>query len=187
MEKTDEFLLKRIKENDQKAFKDLFYRYVDDLERFINWHIDDREKSQEFVLDIFTYIWEKREPFEIRYQLKSYLFQAGRNKAFTYIKNRKITIYLEDILISESTDDTVTILELEELSELIEEAVSILPGKCREIFINSRQHDKTNKEIAAQFELTEKTIENQITIAIKKIKTHLKRYHYLVLIFLLNS
>lgn len=101
----DILLLKLIKQGDQIAFKHLFYQYTDSLERFITYYIHDREKSQELVLDIFTYIWENRERFEIKLTLKAYLFQAARNKAFTYIRDKKIPIYLEDLSVSEVVQD----------------------------------------------------------------------------------
>lgn len=78
----DILLLKLIKQGDQIAFRHLFYQYADSLERFITYYIHDREKSQDLVLDIFTYIWENRQNFEIKLTLKAYLFQAARNKVF---------------------------------------------------------------------------------------------------------
>ena len=73
----DILLLKLIKQGDQIAFRHLFYQYADSLERFITYYIHDREKSQDLVLDIFTYIWENRQNFEIKLTLKAYLFQGG--------------------------------------------------------------------------------------------------------------
>lgn len=72
----DILLLKLIKQGDQIAFRHLFYQYADSLERFITYYIHDREKSQDLVLDIFTYIWENRQNFEIKQTLKAYLFQG---------------------------------------------------------------------------------------------------------------
>lgn len=93
----DILLLKLIKQGDQIAFRHLFYQYADSLERFITYYIHDREKSQDLVLDIFTYIWENRQNFEIKLTLKAYLFQAARNKSFTYIRDKKIPVYLEEM------------------------------------------------------------------------------------------
>ena len=157
----DILLLKLIKQGDQIAFRHLFYQYADSLERFITYYIHDREKSQDLVLDIFTYIWENRQNFEIKLTLKAYLFQAARNKSFTYIRDKKIPVYLE----------------LQELHHLIEEAVSLLPDKCREIFRKSREENLTNKEIAGQLHISEKTVEGQITIALKKIRIHLGDFY----------
>ena len=146
----DILLLKLIKQGDQIAFRHLFYQYADSLERFITYYIHDREKSQDLVLDIFTYIWENRQNFEIKLTLKAYLFQAARNKSFTYIRDKKIPVYLEEMEGMEIVQNYDSELELQELHHLIEEAVSLLPDKCREIFRKSREENLTNKEIAGQ-------------------------------------
>lgn len=176
----DILLLKLIKQGDQIAFRHLFYQYADSLERFITYYIHDREKSQDLVLDIFTYIWENRQNFEIKRTLKAYLFQAARNKSFTYIRDKKIPVYLEEMEGMEIVQNYDSELELQELHHLIEEAVSLLPDKCREIFRKSREENLTNKEIAGQLHISEKTVEGQITIALKKIRIHLgDSYSYL--------
>lgn len=176
----DILLLKLIKQGDQIAFRHLFYQYADSLERFITYYIHDREKSQDLVLDIFTYIWENRQNFEIKLPLKAYLFQAARNKSFTYIRDKKIPVYLEEMEGMEIVQNYDSELELQELHHLIEEAVSLLPDKCREIFRKSREENLTNKEIAGQLHISEKTVEGQITIALKKIRIHLgDSYSYL--------
>ena len=176
----DILLLKLIKQGDQIAFRHLFYQYADSLERFITYYIHDREKSQDLVLDIFTYIWENRQNFEIKLALKAYLFQAARNKSFTYIRDKKIPVYLEEMEGMEIVQNYDSELELQELHHLIEEAVSLLPDKCREIFRKSREENLTNKEIAGQLHISEKTVEGQITIALKKIRIHLGvSYSYL--------
>ena len=169
-----------IKQGDQIAFRHLFYQYADSLERFITYYIHDREKSQDLVLDIFTYIWENRQNFEIKLTLKAYLFRAARNKSFTYIRDKKIPVYLEEMEGMEIVQNYDSELELQELHHLIEEAVSLLPDKCREIFRKSREENLTNKEIAGQLHISEKTVEGQITIALKKIRIHLgDSYSYL--------
>lgn len=178
----DILLLKLIKQGDQIAFKHLFYQYTDSLERFITYYIHDREKSQELVLDIFTYIWENRERFEIKLTLKAYLFQAARNKAFTYIRDKKIPVYLEDLSISEVAQDYNSDLEFQELYRLVEEAVCLLPEKCREVFRKSREENLTNKEIAEQLHISEKTVEGQITIALKKIRVYLGGFLFIFVV-----
>lgn len=176
----DILLLKLIKQGDQIAFRHLFYQYADSLERFITYYIHDREKSQDLVLDIFTYIRKNRQNFEIKQTLKAYLFQAARNKSFTYIRDKKIPVYLEEMEGMEIVQNYDSELELQELHHLIEEAVSLLPDKCREIFRKSREENLTNKEIAGQLHISEKTVEGQITIALKKIRIHLgDSYSYL--------
>lgn len=181
MQQTDDILLlKLIKRGDQIAFQHLFYEYVDSLERFIMYYIHDREKAQELVLDIFTYVWEHRETLEIRLTMKAYLFQSAKNKAFTYIRDKKSSYYIEDMSFSDAGKNDDYQVELDELNRLIQEAVTLLPAKCKEIFKKSREDNLTNKEIANSLNISEKTVEGQITIALKKIKAFLgDSYSYL--------
>lgn len=181
MERLDDILLmKLIKQGDQVAFKHLFYSYVDSLERFIMYYIHDREKSQELVLDIFTYVWEHRETLEIRLTLKAYLFQAAKNRAFSYIRDKKESVYLEDVLVTDVGENDTYKVEMDELEKLVSEAVSLLPAKCKEIFKKSREEYLTNKVIAASMNISEKTVEGQITIALKRIRAFLgDAYTYL--------
>lgn len=181
MQQTDDILLlKLIKRGDQIAFQHLFYEYVDSLERFIMYYIHDREKAQELVLDIFTYVWEHRETLEIRLTMKAYLFQSAKNKAFTYIRDKKTSFYIEDMSFSDAGKNDDYQVELDELNRLIQEAVMLLPAKCKEIFKKSREENLTNKEIANSLNISEKTVEGQITIALKKIKAFLgDSYSYL--------
>ena len=144
------------------------------------YYIHDREKSQELVLDIFTYIWEHRETFEIRLTLKAYLFQSAKNKALSYIRDKKDVVYIDDISNLEFREVENHKLEMEELQALIQEAVSLLPSKCKEIYKKSREDNLSNKEIATLFNISEKTVEGQITIALKKIRAFLgNSYYYL--------
>lgn len=181
MEYTDDILLlKLIKQGDQLAFRYLFYQYADSLERFSFYYINDKEKAKELVLDVFTYIWEHRKTFEIKLTMKAYLFQAVKNNSFTYIRDKKSTVFLEEVYASEVEQEGCSDIELDELSRLIEEAVSLLPAKCCEIFRKSREENLTNKEIAKELNISEKTVEGQITIALRKIRAFLgDSYAYL--------
>ena len=74
----------------------------------------------------------------------------------------------------------------QEIERIVTEIIDSLPDKCREIFIKSRVEGKKQKEIAAELNLSLKTVENQMNIAYKKIKAELKDYLPLLLFFLNN-
>jgi len=172
----DELLLNLIRKEDYTAFRSLFYKYTDRLIRFALCYVSDKQSAEEIVLDIFTYLWQNRNEVEI-YSLKSYLFQATKNKSLSYLREKGNVTYLEELEVSELEVSNNFNIEFEELQKLIEEAIGLLPDRCREIFLQSREIDKSNKEIAADLNISEKTVENQITIAIKKIKSHLNNVY----------
>lgn len=172
-------LLRRIKEGDQVAFKELFDTYFTPLTRFIHYLTNDQHASEELTLDIFTYLWDNRETFEIKLSIKAYLFQAARNRAINWLKQKQVTVSIDDIDADELSADSSAV-ETEELYTLIQAAVLNLPDRCRQVFTLSREESMTNKEIADRLGISVKTVEAQITTALRRIKKFLgDKYYYL--------
>lgn len=182
MESNDEDILlaKLVREGDEYAFKHLFYKYAGALRQFAETFIGDSSDAEDLVIDLFSSVWENRENWKIQLTVRAYLFQAIRNNALSFLRDRKEFIQLDNVKLESDISNGQQFIETNELCLLIEEAVSLLPEKCREIFELSRNEGKTYKEIAADLNLAEKTVENQITIALKKIRSFLgDRYSYL--------
>lgn len=180
MESKDDILLLRlIQAGDEHAFKYLFDTYFVSLCRYMHLYLNDTQEVEEVALDIFVYIWEHRERINITLSLKGYLFQAARNRCLNCLRDRKQHLSLDEV--GEVSDGEVTsTLEMEELNRLIEEAVCSLPDKCREVFRSSREQNLTNQEIADKMQISVKTVEGQITKALKHIKNFLdEQYTYL--------
>lgn len=180
MESKDDILLLRlIQAGDEHAFKYLFDTYFVSLCRYMHLYLDDTQEIEEVALDIFLYIWEHRERINITLSLKAYLFQAARNRCLNCLRDRKQTLSIDEVG-DISNEEVASTLEMEELNRLIEEAVCSLPDKCREVFRNSREQNLTNQEIADKMQISVKTVEGQITKALKHIKTFLdEQYTYL--------
>lgn len=173
-------LLNLIREGDKIAFRHLFETYFTPLCRFMNLYIPDKSIVEELSLDIFTYIWENRETLQIHLSLKAYIFQAARNKCLNVIRQKKRTVSIDKPIELEVEDTNIMSLETEELYHLIQEAILALPDKCREVFQLSRTENLTNQEIATQLNISVKTVEAQITKALKRIKSFLgDAYMYL--------
>ena len=172
-EKEDDIiLLNLIREGDKLAFRHLFETHFTPICRFMHLYIKDTEIVEELALDIFTYVWENRKTLQIIISFKAYLFQAARNKCLNELRKKKNTVSLnqEEFDIEETN---VMTLETEELYQLIQEAIMALPDKCKEIFQLSRSENLTNQEIASQLNISIKTVEAQITKALKRIKDFL--------------
>lgn len=175
----DIFLLRQIKENNEDAFKFLFETYFIPICRFVFLYIKDNSIAEEISLDVFTTFWEKRETIEIKISLKAYLFQSARNRTINYIRDNRRHMHTDNADFIELSEEN-NYLEVQELESLIEEAICSLPEKCQEVFRKSRMENLTNKEIAGQLAITTKTVEAQITKALKQIRKYLgKNYNYL--------
>lgn len=119
----DILMFRLIKAGDKHAFEYLFKTYFTPLCRFIRIYVKENEVAEELALDIFTFIWEKRGNLDIKQTLKSYLFQAARNRAMNYLRDNERFITISDWSALEcfEVDDS---LELKELERLITEAKS---------------------------------------------------------------
>lgn len=177
----DIFLLQLIKNSDKQAFKYIFDTYFAALCRFMYLYLGSTQEAEDIASDIFASLWENREKLEIRITFKAYLFQSAKNRCLNALRDRKTTLSLEDINGQETPLENITdSLETEDLNFLIQEAILSLPDKCREVFLKSRTKNLTNQEIAASMDISIKTVEAQITKALKQIRKFLgEQYYYL--------
>lgn len=160
-----------IKSGDNKAFRYLFEKYYGPLFEYINRNLKNSFATEEIIQDIFIKMWEKRNEIEIRIAVKTYLFQAARNRIKNYRRdNHNVGHY--NILPEEIGFEDNTI-EFQELQNLIENAISVLPQKCSEIYRMSRVQNLANLEIAKVRGISVRTVENHIARALQIIKARL--------------
>ncbi len=182
-ETSDIFLFNKVKKGDTVAFEQIFKKYYNDLARFCFTLVRDETVAEEITQEVYIYLWEKKEVIEISSSLKSYLFSAVKNKSINYIKyelpKQRVLIDISDSLLVEGVffhekSDTIR------LKKKIQVAINQLPEKCKQIFLLSRYGGMTYKEIAEDLDLSVKTVENQMSIALKKLRdsleTDLKNY-----------
>jgi RNA polymerase sigma-70 factor (ECF subfamily) len=185
------FILQKMVEGDEEAFKYFFDTYYDDLCNFVNSYLRDEELSEDIVQNIFIYLWEKRDSLPTGCSVKSYLYSASKNKSLNYLRNvkNKNRIVEKFVFQPDSTSEETAdqFLEFEELKRILCDAVEGLPAQCKTVYRLSRDGGLTYKEIAEKMGITSKTVENQISIAIKKIKDFLQPYYDQIFIFFLLS
>ena len=148
----------------------------------------DNEKAKDLVQDVFFELWKKRERLDIQSSLKSYLRRAVVNRSLNYIKTQKRFDFGDENFDAQTPDQAVSaqkILEAEDLKSALNGAIDGLPAKCKAIFMLSRYEKLSHKEIAAKLEISTKTIENQITKALKVVRLAVEKYDGLSLLLLL--
>lgn len=186
MENDDEkFLIQRLKEDDIKALEVIFNRHYSNLYKYLLLIFKSQLLVDHIAQDIFIYLWENRKSIEIKTSLESYLYSAGRYQAINQLRNKKRHEKLEQILVEtqdEENSSPFSLLESRELEQIIDEAVSSLPERCQQIFRLSREEEMTYKEIAEVLHLSVNTVENQMSIAFKKLRNVLRPF-YLRLFF----
>jgi len=177
-------LLKRLKEDDVEALHLLFNKYFGSLNRYLYLLFKNEAMAENIAQDIFVYIWEQRHKLEIHSSLEAYLYTAGRYRALNQLRNEKLHKHVLQKISQSDTDafDLNNKIELTELEKLIEEAVSSLPERCQKIFRMSRYDELSYKAIAGLLGISVNTVENQMSIALKKLRKVLKPF-YLQMLF----
>ncbi len=175
--------------NNPKVFESVFRRYYVELSLFANRFLNDLDMSKEVVSDMFTFLWERRKEIRLNESLKAYLYKAVQNRCLNYLKHKKIeNEYVNYLYRNNLFDEMRTSLSnsysQKELAEQIQCAVERLPEKCREVFKLSRHKHFKNEEIARSLNISQKTVERHITIALEKLRQSLK---YLLALLLILS
>ena len=172
----DAELMEGLSQDNRPAFEYIFRTYYPDLCRFGVTYVRDIDVAEELVQEIFINIWERRYKLSINSSIKSYLFTAVRNKSFNFLKLQLPKEYKKvdvDNVAFADTSNKEEDLAFEDLKEYVSQAIDCLPEKCKVIFNLSRNAGLTYKEIAEELDISVKTVENQIGIALKKLREQL--------------
>jgi RNA polymerase sigma-70 factor, ECF subfamily len=174
------FLLQKLKEGDIRALEVIFNQHYGNLCRYLLLLFKNQLLVEHIAQDIFVYLWENRQSIEIKSSLESYLYSAGRYKALNQVRNANRRATLNQFIAETQTNEEKTsdsILELKELEQIINDAISTLPERCQKIFRLSREEDMSYKEIAQMLNISVNTVENQMAIALKKLRVILRPFY----------
>lgn len=176
---SDQLLIDRLKRGEETAYEILFKEYYKVLTVFANKYLKDLEVSKELVQELFVHLYEKRTNLEINSSLKSYLFRSVHNRCINLINAKKIRDkYAERMNYSRELAQNVIDEEvnLTEIEGALYKAIGELPPKCRAIFKMNRFEGLSNAEIAVKLTLSKRTVETQISKALKILKLKLEPY-----------
>jgi RNA polymerase sigma-70 factor (ECF subfamily) len=182
----EKVLFDNIKKGDLHSFEILFHQYYGLLCSFAEKITKNSAVAEEIVQEFFVRLWEKRTQINIETSVKSYFYQSVKNLCLNYIQHQKIKE--KHHLVIQSEHESVNNLEdafLEiDLADKIEQSILSLPEKRREIFKLSRESGLKYHEIAKKLNISIKTVEAQMNLAIKHLRNKLKDYITLLLIIL---
>lgn len=182
--------IQKLRAGEESAYELLFKNYYTELIMYANKYLSDFDLSKETVQDLFVNLYEKRHNLDINLSIKSYLYRAIQNRCINRLNSRKThEKYIDYIksLPSNEGNKTENEFERNELEIALFEAIDELPPKCRMIFKMNRFEGFSNGEIAERLELSKRTVETQITKALKLLRAKLSPIlaHSAVSIFIL--
>jgi RNA polymerase sigma-70 factor (family 1) len=163
--------------DDTQAYKQLFLLFYPSLVQFASTITKSRETAEEVVSDVFIKIWQKRQQLDKVENLSFYLFTAVKNRCITQFydqKNRsEMEVNINDVSVEFRSiyhDPEQKMISAEMISN-IQSAINDLPPRCRLIFKLVKEEGLKYKEVAELLHLSVKTVENQMSLAFKKIGT----------------
>ncbi len=168
-------------QNDEVAFKELYYVHYKELYRFAKTFLHKKELVEEVLQDVFTKIWINRKGLHNIQNLRVYLFKSVKNKCLDYLEKEKLLNHFEldevKANIGHLSRTPEDILVSAEILELINEILQTLPPKCKMIFQLVKEENLKYKEVAEILDISLKTVENQVGIALKKISQAINLHH----------
>jgi RNA polymerase sigma-70 factor (family 1) len=167
---TDERLIALIRENDLTAFERIYNKYWSKLYLSAYNILRDRQVSEDVTQEVLVNLWMKRDNLQLN-SLNAYLYTAVRYQVFNVIRSGKVRAdlfnHLEELFSNNGGED---ILSEKDINRLLDQGVAELPDKCRQIFIMSRKQHLSTKQIAEQLGIAPKTVENQLTVALGRLR-----------------
>jgi RNA polymerase sigma-70 factor, ECF subfamily len=178
--KSDEFeggeLSQKIKNGDQEAFKLFFEKHNQPLYRFLVSRGVDGPVAEDLVQKAFLIIWEKRNGINPEKSLKAYLFQIAYSRMLNHIRDHKKFYDGDDIPDQTNSTTPEDDLENHQLKMAIDRAVAAMPDKRRMVFEFCFLKDFTYRETAEAMDVSVKTVENHMALALKDMRHSLKMY-----------
>ncbi|KAA8486277.1 RNA polymerase sigma-70 factor (ECF subfamily) [Arcticibacter tournemirensis] len=176
---TDEKLLELTREDNRAAFTELYERYWKKLFVIAANKLKDIAVAEELTQDILADVWQRRDTIRITTTFSAYLAVAMKYKVIDYLARQSHRNRYEEYMLTNGTkydDSTENWLSFEELRGRLEKLVNALPEKCRLIYQLSREQGYSNKRIAAEQSISEKTVEAHLTRALKILRSKLSSF-----------
>lgn len=182
----DQQLVALLKEDNRDAFTEIYKRYGKDLTRFTVAHsrLHDLDEAGDILHDLFVWLWERRHQLDAALNLKSYLYTATRYRVIDHIRknssHQRYAAFLQALETSyaQSADQQ---LEAKELQKALEDSLSKLSPRIQEIYRLSRHEHLSVKQIAEKLGISEQTVKNQLTTALKYLKEALPVLAFLLM------
>jgi RNA polymerase sigma-70 factor (ECF subfamily) len=174
---SDAACLAQLRENQPQAFNELFALYAPGLCRFAHGYLKSQADAEEVVQECFLQVWARRHAFDEGIVFKAYLYTCAYHAVLKQLRTQRSWTF-EDceqaVLITE--DSPAQQLEYAELEQFYHAALAQLPPKRRQVFVLSRQSGLSYAGIAKELNISVKSVETQMTHALKFLRTYFRAH-----------
>jgi len=172
-------LVSLLKENNQKAFDEIFKHYYSQVFNLAYHFLHSREEAQEIVQIVFIAIWENRFQIDVNKSFSAYIQSIARHTVYNQLKREVYRQRFIDYSLKQAESENAVCddsYQYKELQEVLENAISELPPRRREIFYLSRNKGLSYKEIASKLSITESTVNTQISKSIEFLRKKVQEF-----------
>ena len=172
---TDRDLQRRLRAGDEGAFDSVFRTHYPHLVRMGESIVHERALAEEVAQEVMLELWRRRDSLQVEQGFRAYLMRATRNRALNHVRHQQVVAREAaaaalDPRSSPSGEDEMLSGELE---LAIRDAIDKLPEKSREVFQLSREHGLKYIEIASALDISVKTVEKRMGIALAHLRDKL--------------
>lgn len=176
----DLLIFAKIREGDIKTFEQTFRLYYAPLCMFSTCIVGRSDDAEEIVQELFYVLWRDHEKLQLQYSLKSYLYGAVRKQSLQYLEHEAVKRRYAETITNKDSDymdaDADSKIEYDELKQLIGDTLKTLPARRAQIFKLHRQKGMKYEEIASALQISVKTVETEITKALKVLRHKIELY-----------
>lgn len=170
-------LVRDLKNHDEKAFRQLFDTYYQDIYKYSFSLLKSKEHAEENVQEVFLKVWLLRENLNVEKSFKAFIFTIARNLAFNFLSKAANDSVLKELVFysSQKSHDQgdYSVREMD-CKKLQKQAIKLLPPKRKKIFKMSRKQGKTYEEISQELGISVSTVKSQMNKALESLRIFFK-------------
>ena len=177
LQMSDVDMITAVKRGDFVAYEQMFMCYFPIVRNFIRGFVKDDEPAKDLAQDVFMKLWQYRSSLDASKPLRSYLFLLARREVCSHFraKAQRVNRCGEDYIVAIADNTTQQQLDSEELSGVVSGIVENMPPKRKEIFTMSRRQGLSNREIAERLDISVRTVDKHIELALQDIRKRIER------------
>ena len=180
---TDQKILEHLAKSDVQAFDFLYKKYFLKLYGAVYKRLQNRELTEEVVQELFISLWERRAVLSISTTIEAYLFSSVKYLVIAQYKKNNLFEKYSNSLNQEAEDENFTeqVVAFDELNVAYQDALKLLSERCREVFLLKRT-GLSQRDISERMDISEKTVENQMTKALKILRDALSDFTMIIIL-----
>ena len=164
-------MISALSKGDEHAFDIIFVNYFPKIKGFVLDFCKDEDMAENITQDIFLNLWVRKQLLVDIKNFKAYMFTVARNAALHYLKDSLRNMSAEvDEKIEDESASVVDNMYRDELEVMIRAAVNKMPEQRRRVFIMSRIDGLSNYEIAQSLNISKRTVETHISLALSELR-----------------